>query len=264
MEEKQLTLKLLKKLKEMDFDDKVRLYARLRVLRQNKQISGIIANSVGFESFTSLKSEITHHLYDGNDNYTYSDKYNEMFDAMCQNKNIFPFFDTYTMCAYMIYFEKFIEYAKNVYLTSDLRYAKDKALQYVKSHCNFDRKKLNMGYDESTLKLGTLLKPEYRRSVVRFLASDLKIKNGFDFVADYMNDEYIMEDSVPVYDSNKVYANTVEEYKDENGEVYYLDTEGNLYTSDDIADYEHNGITISATDHGLTEHTSYKEEEFER
>ena len=265
MEEKQLTPFILKRLSNMSFDEKVRLYARLRVLKQNKQISGIIANSNGFEPFTDLKAEITHHLYDGNDDYYNGEKYYEMFKAMTENKNIFPMFDTYTMCMYMLYFDKFIEFAKDARFSQDIRNAKQKALLYIKENTNFDRQLLNMDYDEKGTGMSTLLKPEYRRSVVKYLTQDLKIKNGFEFVQGYVNGEldFDYDELIPQSDPNKVYANTVEEYKDADGNVYYLDADGNTYDSSEISDYNYNGYSLSATKNGFVAKSKNKDNDYE-
>lgn len=265
MEEKQLTPYILKRLSNMSFDEKVRLYARLRLLKQNKQISGIISKTVGFETFNSLKAEITHHLYDGNDNYVNADKYHEMLDAMINNKNIFTMFDAYTMCMYMLFFDKFIEYAKDARYTDHIRYAKEKALDYIKSNTYFDRQLLNMDYDEKGAGMSTLLKPEYRRSIVKYLTQDLKIKNGFDFVQKYVNDELDIdyEDIIPQTDPNKVYANTVEEYRDANGRVYYIDADGNTYDSSEIADFDYNGYSLSATKNGFVAKSKTKDNDYE-
>ncbi len=263
MEHKQLSAQALKKLSNMDYDDKVRLYARLRILKQNSQISGILTRTLNDYYINDVKAEITHHLYDGNNNYAYGYKYYEILDAMRENINVFQHFNTYTMCAYMIYFEKFIELAKNAKDMDDLRYAKDCALSYVKQTCDFSRDRMEMDYDEKQAKISSLLKPEYRREVVEYLTKDLKIKDGFEFARQNMEEDFEFTDCGEIsYSCDKVYANNVEEYTDENGNVCYLDADGNLYQSDEIEDFNYNDYTLSATENGFSVHKKDYDDEY--
>ena len=113
--------------------------------------------------------------------------------------------------------------------------------------------------------MSTLHKPEYRRSIVKYLTQDLKIKNGFDFVQGYVNGEldFDYDELIPQSDPNKVYANTVEEYKDTDGNVYYLDADGNTYDSSEISDYNYNGYSLSATKNGFVAKSKNKDNDYE-
>ena len=64
--DKSLTPQAIKKLKSMTQNDKVHLLARLVIMRQNSQISGILSRIIGTSGLGLVKSEIVHQLYDGN------------------------------------------------------------------------------------------------------------------------------------------------------------------------------------------------------
>lgn len=266
MIDKSLSIQALKKLSKMDFDDKVRLFARCRILRQNSQINGILNRIVAFESFEDIRSEIVHHLFDQNDMYYNSERYKTIFDIMKSKQNLYKKFDAYTLCAYMIYFEKFISLATNSLTIKDIRYAKVMAYNYALKFV--DVNKLNANYVEpEDQKTDSMLKKEYRRSLVIYLINDLKIQNGFAFVKNYLTDSLTNDDflqSVPVYDPYKTYANQVEEYKDANGKVYYLDSEGNLVDVNEIQDYNYKNGVMKATNNGLMCYDKNKDDEFSR
>ena len=261
MNDKQLTVQALKKLSQMNYEDKVRLFARCCILRQNSQISGILTRAVGSYGRTDIKAEIVHHLYDENDQYKYPNRYERLSNCMMNKVNIYNKFDDYTLCAFMIYYDKFIELADNAKNIYDIRRAKEQAYKHVLKY--IDRRKLNMNYKENpNLKTESMLKKEYRRALVSYLAKDLGIKKGYDFVMGYLTGDIDMQKaeeeynaSKQTFDANKTYANQVEMYFGPNGSVYYLDADGNVVDSDNIEDFNANGITISATKDGIVETT---------
>ena len=254
MDQKPLTPQAIKKLSNMEYHEKVRLFARCYVIKQNSQIAGILSKAVGPYNVDVVKAEITHHLYDENDNYEYPKKYNELLNLMINKENVYKKFDDYTLCAYVLYFNKFIEYAQNSKNIEHIRYAKHRATKEVMEF--LDRSRFNVDFIErDDAKTDSLLKKEYRRSLVNFLVKDLEVESGLAFITDYVNDEISLEDylnSRPQLDPNKVYANQVEEYI-VNGITYYLDTEGNVLDYEQIEDFEYNGVVLSATKNGLIE-----------
>lgn len=268
MNDKPLTVQALKKLSQMSYEDKVRLFARCCILRQNSQIAGILTRAVGPYERNDVKAEIVHHLYDENDQYRYSRNYNELLDNMMNKQNIYNKFDDYTLCAFMVYYDRFIALAESARNINDIRYAKEKAYNYVLKY--IDRDLLNMDYVENpNLKTESMLKKEYRRALVSYLAKDLNIKKGFDFVMNYLTGEFDMQEAMeeynasrPALDPNKTYANQVEEYRGPNGTVYYMDADGNVIDYNEIEDFNINGITLSATKNGVVEYYNNRDNEY--
>lgn len=251
MEPKNLTKQAIKKLEGMDYDDKVKLFARLCIMRQNKEISGIIIGAIGQEYLNEFKAELTHHLFDQNDQYGNSRNFSILLRYMMNGVNVYDQCDAYTLCAYMYYYEKFIKLAEGSRSYSDLRYAKEEAFHQTIKFCDLSR--LDAQY-ESNVKFGSLLNKEYRKAVVDYLIKDLKIKNGYNFAETYMQDLYeddIYGEPEPTLKGGKIGANCVEEYKDEKGNTYYLDADGQLYYPDEIAEYQLEDGILSATDDGF-------------
>ena len=255
-ENKQLSAKCIKTLLDLNYDEKVRLFARLKIFEQNRQISGIIYNTISKEYLAQMKYEITHQLYDGNNSDRYKYEYADLSKKMREKNGAIPYFDAYTMCAYAIYYGKFIEFSENAKNYNDLCDAKTNALTYVRKNCDFDRSRLCLDYDEKKHNITVLLNAEYRKSVVEYLEKDLNIKDSFEFLKFNMKNDYsdgIEEEVAQAFaiENDKIYANNVEEYRDENGNVYYLDADGNNYESDEIADFNYNGYSLSATKDGF-------------
>lgn len=251
MEEKQLTVQALKKLTNMHFYEKVRLFARCAIFRQNIRINGLLIELFGIDQLDSVKAEIVHHLFDENDQYKFTADYNQLMETMKQKKDLYKKFDTYTLCAYALYYDKFIELSNKAHSLQDIRTAKEFAYNYVSKFV--DRNKFNLYYKEDPdFKTDSMLKKEYRRSLVKYLQEDLNIKDGFEFLEDVLKEEITDENYMdPYYDPNKTYANQVEEYYDENGNLYYLNAEGELIDCDDIEDFEHRNIKLTATENGI-------------
>ena len=264
---KPLSEKCIKELLSLNYDEKVRLYARLKMFGQNKKISGIICSTVPKEYLAQTKYEITHLLYDGNNSDKYKNRFYELSKKMREKGGATQFFDTYTMCAYSIYFSKFIEYAESAKNYYDLCEAKTNALTYVRKNCDFDRDRLCLDYDEKEPDIHLLLNSNYRDSAIKYLARDLDVKNSFEFLKCNMQEDYDHEFEEQLMEefettSNSIYANNVEEYRDEKGKVCYIDAEGNTYDYDEIADFNYNGYSLSATKDGFKVSQNNKKDEF--
>ena len=268
MQDKPLSANALNKLSKMSYEDKVRLFARCYIIRQNPQIAGILTAAVGKYAINDAKAEIVHHLYDQNDQYNNTHNYNELLSAMMAKQNVYDMFDDYTLCAYVLYYQKFIELAEGSKSINGIRRAKEEAFRYVKPMINF--RKLNMDFVEKPdQKTEALLRKEYRRALVQYLAKDLNITKGYQFIQSYVKGEHLKEvdfdeaDLTPALDPNKVYANQVEVYKSPNtGRVYYMTPDGDPISYDEIEDITFNGITLKATKDGIVE--VKKEDEFIR
>lgn len=265
MENKSLTIQAIKKLGSMNYEQKFRLFLRAIIMNQNSQIAGLLSHTMGIYDLKDFKSEIVHHLYDGNDEYNYYVKHNELLSAMNDKDNIYDRFDTYTLAGFVLYYSNFMEEAKDATDIRDLRWAKDNACK--KTLQIIDRDKLNLSYNNE-LKIDSMTKREYRKSLLEYLKKDLKIKNINDAIIDFANEDAQYEEmlkdyyeSLPFFESGKIYANQVEEYKTNDGKVMYLDPEGNIIDYLDIEDYVYNGYILRATSSGLIE-TKSKEMEF--
>lgn len=248
--DKKLTIFLVKKLSNMDFDEKVRLFARLAIMRKNSQISGLLSRIVGTEELALVKTELVHHLYDENDNHKFNTRYLDLMEALKDSKNVYDNLDTYTLCAYLVYFDNFINYVYGAKNLADIRNAKYFA--YVETLNYVDPNQLVVYSKQQSF--GSLLNKEYRNSLIRYLTKDLNAKNSTQFFQDYLQgdlNQEVIYNSNPIYSPYKTYANQVEQYLDKNGNVYYLDCDGNYLDASEIEDFKYNDITIRATKQGL-------------
>lgn len=254
--DKSLTPQAIKKLKSMTQNDKVHLLARLVIMRQNSQISGILSRIIGTSGLGLVKSEIVHELYDGNGKYR--QRFNHLLNIL-SSQNPYDNFDTYTLCSYCLYFDTFLNSVKGAGRYSDIKeafeYSADIALEKV------DQGLLNI--DSMHKRFGSLAQKDYRKNVVKFLMNDLKCTDIFGLFDRYISGESLTEDnSYSQQSCDGIYANQVEQYTDENGNIYYLDVEGNLINYDEIRDFKFNDIIMRATRHGIV--TYHNEPNLER
>lgn len=257
---KKLSTQSLNKLSNMSIEDKIWLYARTCIIDQNNKIKSIIINALGTYALEETKAEIVHHLYDENSPYNFPKRYKNMQMIMNNRQSIYKKSDTYTLCAYMVYYEEFIKLAKNAKTLKQIRNAKEQAYKNVKTY--IDIKSLNINYDSYKLaKTDTLLKKEYRRDLLIYLINDLQIENGFDLAKNYLlgttytHSTFTTPTSptTPTNNSTKIYANQVEEYKNADGSVFYLDSDGNSYEYYEIEDCKHSKGILKATENGIIE-----------
>lgn len=260
--DKSLTPQAIKKLKSMTQNDKVHLLARLVIMRQNSQISGMLARSVGTYSLGYKKAEIVHQLYDGNGRD--KQRFNHMLNVL-STKNPYDYFDTYTLCAYAVYFDKFLKYLSKM---DTIKGAYEEA-EYETS-AFVDTNSLFIDCPHTTF--GSLTSRDNRKQVVAYLFKDLKIYDIKTALEKYLKGEKIEQSShkyqklskhqanINVYSAGKVYANQVESYKDENGNTYFLDAEGNLIDKDEIQDFHFENITLHATKKGIKCYQDYDKE----
>ena len=249
-----LSPQAIKKLNSMSEDEKIHLLARIIIMRQNSQISGLLSREISYGTLGYAKAEIVHQLYDGNGRN--KQRFNNLM-GLLSDKNPYDYFDTYTLCAYVYYFGYFL-HNMNVVRTIKEGYqiAGGKAYQLV------DDRRLCIGQKTS---FGSLLAKNNRDAVKSYLMKDLKIFNEFKAIESYLKGEKV-EQKAPKYStlshfyaqSNEVYANQVERYVDENGKPYYLDMEGNLIDCDEIKDYHMDNLTVHATKRGLV---TYEDDE---
>ena len=166
--------------------------------------------------------------------------------------------DAYTATAYALYYNKFVEYATDVRTVDEFRQAKRSAYHSVKDMANlFD---LRLDYVEQTdKKTASLLAPDYRVALDKYLRKDLHIGNKREATVEFLKN-YFVNDLDALYGNEnidehgyEVYANNVQEYYDEKGNVYYLDADGNVYYPDQVGDYNFAGGKMKATEQGLTE-----------
>ena len=251
-----LSPQAIKKLSNMSEDEKIHLLARLVIMRQNSQISGLLSRESDYLGYA--KAEIVHELYDGNGRN--KRRFNLMMEFL-SDKNPYDYFDTYTLCAYVYYFNCFL-HNMNVAMTIREGYqiACGKTLEIV------DETRLYIGQKTS---FGSLLSKENRKAVLEFLMKDFKIYNEFKAIGSYLKGEKIEQKSQKYSklstfsnQNNEVYANQVERYVDENGKPYYLDMEGNLVDYDEIKDYHMGNLTVHATKLGLVTYLDNKEKTY--
>ncbi len=243
--DKGLTHQAIKKLQNMTEDDKVRLLARLVIMRQNSQISGFLSRIIGTSGLGLVKSEIVHELYDGNGKYPH--RFNHLLNIL-SSQNPYDGFDTYTLCAYCLYFSTFLNSVRGAVRYSEIvdayKYSADITLE------NVDRGLLNV--DAVHKRSGALTQKDYRKYIVNYLLNDFNCKDIFGLLNRYVMGEELNQNDVLVQAQNDViYANQVEQYKDENGKVYYLDVDGNLVDYNEIKDFRSNNILMRATKHGV-------------
>ena len=248
--DKTLTPQLTKKLENMTDDDKVHLLARLVIMRQNSQISGLLSRIIGTSGLGLVKSEVVHELYDCNGKY--QRRFNYLLNIL-SSQNPYDNFDTYTLCSYCIYFDVFLNCVKGAQRYSDIKeafeYAADLVLEKV------DQGLLNIG--EMPKKFGSLAQKDYRKNIVKYLMNDLKCTDILGLFERFITGESLIEDRFYLKESDEgYYANQVEQYTDSNGEIYYLDAEGNLVEYNEIKDFRYNNFIVRATKHGFVTYNS--------
>ena len=254
-ENKNLSTRSLNKLKILTKDEKVRLFARTCLISLNQKMRPIIYNTVGCYSYEETKAEILHHLFDQNDPYQFPQNFSDVQKILNAHQSVYKKFDTYTLCAYVLYYKLFVNTANNskthVKTMRDIRAAKEKASEKIWSFA--DIKNMSINYVERPeAKIDSLLKKEYRNAILVYLIDDLKIKNAYSFLLNYIKEKN-NEKTEHFNNSNndKIYANQVEEYKDNEGNAFYLDSEGNIYKPEEISDYTFEKYKMKATKNGF-------------
>lgn len=257
-ENKLLTKQAITKINNMSLEEKVRLLAKASIKGQNKMIMRQIINAVGSNYCNVVKAEILHELYDGNYQYSYS--YKELQDVLNHGEDVYRIFDTYTLCAYALYYNKFIEFAKGANNLNQIRYAAEDAVKFISGTVNQSR--LYMGYYEK-IKTDSILKKEYRNSLVAYLKQDLKFTDRIKFMEEYMQGKIteksykpkasLTKDEFTQFEQNKIYATDVTAYTNNDGSTYYVDAEGNYYEADDITPVKYGNYVIEATPEGIKE-----------
>ncbi len=250
---KKLSQQAINKLSKMSVEEKIWLYARTCIIEQNNKIKSIIINALGTYALEETKAEIVHHLYDENSPYDFPQKYKNMQMIMNNRQSIYKKSDTYTLCAYMLYYDKFIELAKNATNLKQIRWAKEQA--YKNTIALIDVNLLNINYDSYYLaKTDSLLRKDYRRELLMYLIKDLDIQNGYQLAKDFILGNVYKKTPQKINTTiDKVFANQVEEYKNADGTSYYMDSDGNYYEYYEIEDCKLNNVTLKATSNGIKE-----------
>ncbi len=271
---KELTPKIKEKIKSLTTKQKTYIYLRALMVEKNKQLSSVLHKKLSNEQYTIIKAELLHFLYDGNTNYGNSYRYNRLLSFFQNRKNVYDLMDNYSLCSYILYYDVFI---KNVFdahtfdqIQREALYAYNKVSKYIER----DRIHFN-SFNDTNINLQTYLKSEYRYSLLNFLKKELKLEKNINLINLYLytNFDFALDDDINErisktsksfqnnkYDNNKIYANQVEEYIDENGNAYYLDHEGNLIQISDIEDFKYENEIIKATKKGLKISYNYNEE----
>ena len=271
--QRELSRQAIKRLESMTDEEKVRLLALLQIKECNNQINGILSVRP-FVFYPDLRSELVHHLYDENDQYARENlpetkldyfenerksvNYKMLINMFLRKQDIYPKMDAYTATAYALYYTYFVDYASEINSVEQFRQAKRDAYHKVKAMANlFD---LRMDYTEQeNKKTASLLVPDYRVALDKYLRKELHLGNKREAIADFLKDYFLNDlDAIYANEGNEVggydvYANNVQEYRDEKGNVYYLDADGNVYYPDQVGDYNFAGGKMIATQDGLSE-----------
>lgn len=271
--QRELSKQAIKRLESMSEDEKVRLLALLEIKKANNQINGIL--SVGpFVYHNTLRAELVHHLFDENDydavsrmpltkeeyfeNKRKTINYKMLVNLFQQQKDIYSKMDIYTAIAYALYYDNFIMYADGVRTIDGFRQAKRDAYHDVRDMA--DLFQLNLDYVEGdNKKTGSLLVPDYRVALENYLRKEFKLGYKYEAITEFLKDyftnvlviDYDIEGVGP-QEHYDVYANNVEAYRDEKGNVYYLNADGEIYYPDQVGDYKTENATIKATEDGIS------------
>ena len=275
---KPLSTQAIKKLEQMSEAQKIRLLARLILIKQNNRLTAI-SNIVLHDewqnrpakypevdyTFGEVKAELLHHLYDQNENYEQGDKYTHMQKFLGDSSvNLYDVMDNFTMIAYVLYYSKMLKLCQkyNVRTLYDLREAKDNAYLSVAKY--LDLSKMHFEYDPNMPKIpSSFMQACYRKSLFEYLKNDLKFDNEYAFLYEvatgrkYIKTKTETKQPTPNYKEERysVYANQVEVYY-QGGQCYYMDSEGNLYPADQVGDFNYGEKTIKATPNGFVEEYS--------
>ena len=271
--QRELSKQAIKRLESMTDEEKVRLLALLEIKECNNQINGILSVRP-FVFYPDLRSELVHHLFDENDQYArerlpetridYFENerktinYKMLVNLFMQKQDIYPKMDAYTATAFALYYNYFVGYASDIRTVDEFRQAKIDAYHDVKPMA--DLFNLNLNYvEEDNKKTASLLAPDYRVALDTYLRKDLHLGNKREARVEFLK-EYFIHDLDAIYGNEDmeehgydVYANNVQEYYDEKGNVYYLDADGNVYYPDQVGDYHFEGGKMQATENGITE-----------
>ncbi len=271
---KELTPKIKEKIKSLTTKQKAYIYLRALMVEKNKQLSTFLHKILTNEQYTIIKAELLHFLYDGNTNYGNSYRYNRLLSLFQNRQNVYDLMDNYALCSYILFYDSFIKNSFDAHnyeqLKREATYTYNKILNLIER----DRIHFN-SFNDTNINLQTYLKSEYRQSILKFLKNELKIEKNIDLINKYLQTDFdfMLDDDIeerykkfskPISQKNveqdKIYANQVEEYFDENGNAYYLDHEGNLIQISDIEDFKYENEIIKATKKGLKISYTYSDE----
>ena len=272
--QRELSKQALKKLESMSEYEKVRLLALLQIKKTNSQINGML-NVRPFVFYDGLRAEIVHHLFDENDynareniplsreeyfeNERKTINYKILVNLFKQQQDIYTRMDAYTAIAYALYYYKFVELAEKADNIEKLRAAKREAYHKVRDVANLF--KLNFDFVEAdNQKTTSLLAADYRVALEKYLRKEFNLGYKPDAINEFLekhfaeyeefdfDEEEFDREPQREYD---IYANNVEEYRDDKGNVYYLDPDGHVYYPEEVGDYNDGTTVVKATEDGF-------------
>ncbi len=231
MEQEPLSNRNLEKLEAMTEEGKLKLFYRLKIIALNKRISKILADVVGEDNIRAIKTRIVHQLYDQN---LRGEMYDEVQAILEGDFNFYDTLDVYTIAAYYKYYSKLISYAHDAKKPIDVESAMIKAYNSVRSE--IAPRKLKVGCEQTSTNWASLLKSKYREAVFEYLRNTLRTTdvNKLNALSNYGEEEC---GETPIKRSPTKSIMNVERYVGTNGEVYYLDYEGECYSEDEV-DYD--------------------------
>lgn len=238
MENESLSKQSLEKLESMPRMAKIKLFHRLRIIELNKIIGNILANAVGNDDVRKTKARIIHQLYDGN--FKKDEKYSELQSVLESGQNFYDQLDTYTTAAYANYYALFVKHAREAHNYYGIEAAMGKAFSEVQSYLKTEE--LRMLANQPKKISSSLLQAKYRQAVIAYLEEELNtqfnIRRPIPVEGELLEIEDEYADAMPV----KLHTSTtrrnvrdLERYT-MNGEVFYLDADGEYYTPDQVTE----------------------------
>ena len=236
MENESLSKQSLEKLKSMPRAVKIKLFHRLRIIELNKVIGPILANTVGNDNVRKTKAKIIHQLYD--ENFKKDVKYSELQAVLESGVNFYDQLDGYTTAAYANYYALFVKHAKNARNSFGIDSAMDKALHEVRSCVQTED--LRLVASKKNAIPSSLLQAKYRKAVIAYLEEELKTKFSTrqSIVVDGLDSDWEEEYASLIPEMTKRSRSLrstrdLERYS-MNGEVFYLDADGEFYLPDQV------------------------------